>query len=70
MSKTKLFFNVIVILTLVLVSLGNTSMVAQAGNNKYEPKADPRLLQMAADHPNDTFKVIVQKECEEQGCES
>ena len=60
MPKTKLFFNVIVILTLVLVSLGNRSMVAQAGQ-KYEPKADPRLLQMATDHPNATFKIIIQK---------
>ena len=65
MPKTKLFFNVIVILTLVLVSLGNPSMVAQAGK-KYEPKADPRLLQMVTDHPNDTFKIIIQKDAKNE----
>jgi serine protease AprX len=62
MSKTKLFFNGIVILTLVLVALGITPMTAQAGNGNDELKADPRLLQMAEENPNAVFMVIVQKE--------
>ncbi len=62
MRKTKLFFNMIVILTLVLTALGNSTMVAEAGNKNDEPKADPRLLQMAEENPDATFMVIVQRE--------
>ena len=62
MHKHTLFFNLIVILTLVMVTLGNTSMVAQAGKDNDVLKVDPRLLQMAVENPNATFMVIVQKE--------
>ena len=62
MRKSKLFINMIVILMLVLTALGNTSLVAQAGKGNEELKADPRLLQMAADNPDATFMVIVQRE--------
>jgi len=62
MRKTKLFINMIFILTLVMTTVGNTTMVAQAGDNKDELKADPRLLQMAEENPDAIFMVIVQKE--------
>jgi serine protease AprX len=62
MSKSRLFFNGIVVLMLVLTALGNSSMTAQAGNGNDELKADPRLLQMAEENPDAVFMVIVQKE--------
>jgi serine protease AprX len=62
MHKHRFFFNLIAVLTILTMTLGNTSLVAQAGNNKDEFKADPRLLQMAADNPDATFMVIVQRD--------
>jgi len=66
MRKTKLFYNAIIILTLILMSLGNPSMVAQAGKDKSESRVDPRLLQMAKENPLATFMVIVQKEADKK----
>ena len=66
MRKTKLFFNLIVILTLVLVSFGNTSMVAKAGGDTGNPRVDPYLLQLAQEHPGDVFQIIFQKETKEK----
>ena len=62
MPKTKLFFNLIFILTLLTAAMANTTRVARAGNGDDELKADPRLLQMASENPDAIFKVIVQKE--------
>jgi serine protease AprX len=62
MRKTERFFNILVILMLVIMTLGSPSLVAQAKNDNQEPKADPRLLQMAEENPKDTFRVIVQRE--------
>ena len=62
MCKGKFIINMIFILMLVLTAMGNTTMVAQAGNDNDELKADPRLLQMAEENPDATFMVIVQKE--------
>lgn len=62
MHRKRLFFNLIVILALVFVTLGTSSIPAQAGKGNEELKADPRLLQMAEENPNATFMVIVQKE--------
>lgn len=61
MHKTRLFFNVIVALSLVMMLLGSTTI--QAGASKDDKlKADPRLLQMAEENPDAIFMVIVQKE--------
>ena len=62
MRKSERFFNILVILMLVIMTLGSPSLVAQAKNDNQEPKADPRLLQMAEENPKDTFMVIVQRE--------
>mgnify|MGYP003487887871 FL=1 len=62
MRKSKFFINVVFILILLVTALGNTSLVAQAGNGNDELKADPRLLQMAEENPDAIFMVIVQKE--------
>lgn len=62
MHKNKLFFNVIIVLILVLTALGDSITPVQAGKGNDELKADPRLLQMAAENPKATFMVIVQKE--------
>ena len=54
-------FNLLVALTLVLAALGAavpTSVMA----DQDEPKVDPNLLQLAEEHPDFTFPVIVQKE--------
>lgn len=59
MRNSRLLFNLIVALTLVMAALGNPSTAAHAGNDG--PKADPRLLQLAAENPNATFMVIIQK---------
>jgi serine protease AprX len=59
--KTKLWCNLIVALSLVIVLLGSTSTPASAGKAK-DLKADPRLLQMAEENPDATFMVIVQRE--------
>jgi hypothetical protein len=69
MRKTKLFFNCIVVFTLVLVTLGNTSMVAEAGGDTGNTRVDPYLLQLAQDHPDDVFQVIVQKVTKEKNPE-
>jgi serine protease AprX len=61
-NRCRLVFNLIVALSLVLMTLGASGTTVVMASKKYEPKADPRLLQMAADHPNDVFKVIVQKD--------
>ncbi len=47
---------------LVLTALSANSTPAQAGNGNDELKADPRLLQMAAENPDAVFMVIVQRE--------
>ena len=60
MRKTKLFINVIFILMLLVTALGNPSMAAQAKDK--DPNADPNLLQLANEHPDYVFPVIVQKE--------
>ncbi len=57
----KRVFSLVFALVLVLAALGGTTLPASAGG-KNHPKADPRLLQMAADHPNARFMVIVQRE--------
>lgn len=62
MHKSRSFFNLLAILALILVMLGSPSQTAQAGKGSESLKADPRLLQMAEENPNDTFMVIVQKE--------
>jgi len=64
MRKPNLLFYTIIILTLVLATLGNTSINAQVGENMDKLKVDPHLLQLVADHPDDTFRVIVQKNAE------
>ncbi len=69
MRKTKLFFNMIVILTLALVSLGNTNMVAEAGKDMGDSRVDPYLLGLAQEHPEDVFSVIVQKTTKEKNAE-
>jgi serine protease AprX len=61
MYKNKLFFNAIIVLMLVLTALGDSTTPVQAGNSSDKLKADPRLLQMAAENPKATFMVIVQK---------
>jgi serine protease AprX len=60
MRKTTVFIHTIVALSLILMMLGSTSMPVSA--EKGELKADPRLLQMAADNPDATFMVIVQRD--------
>jgi serine protease AprX len=62
MQNSKVFINVAFILVLLVTALGNTSVDVQAGSSDDILKADPRLLQMAADNPDATFMVIVQKE--------
>ncbi|NTU62887.1 MAG: hypothetical protein HGB05_05660, partial [Chloroflexi bacterium] len=55
--------NLLVVMALVLslvMPLAAPNMLAQAGND--ELKADPNLLQLAAEHPDDIFMVIIQRE--------
>ncbi len=54
-------FNLIFAMVLVAAALGGTTLPASAGGRDH-PRADPRLLQMASDHPSDSFRVIVQRE--------
>ena len=61
MRKASLFFNVIVAFSLVMMLLGSTSIPARADNDK-ELKADPALLQLADEHPDDAFLVIIQRD--------
>ena len=62
MGKGKLFkfLGLLVTLAIVLTAVGAAAQPASAGNK--DLKADPRLLQMAADNPDATFMVIVQRE--------
>jgi serine protease AprX len=53
-------FSLCVVLAMVLAALGATALPVSA--SKKAPKADPRLLQMAADNPDAIFMVIVQRE--------
>ena len=69
MRKTRPFFNVIVILMLILMAFGNTSMVAQAGKDIGDPRVDPYLLGLAQEHPDDVFQVIVQKTTKDKNAE-
>jgi serine protease AprX len=62
MKKYRITINLIAILAILLASLGNISVVAQAGKGDEVLKADPRLLQMAEENPEAVFMVIVQKE--------
>jgi serine protease AprX len=58
--KPNLFINTIVALSLMIMLFGSTSI--PVGAKSEEPKADPRLLQMAAENPDATFLVIVQRD--------
>jgi serine protease AprX len=69
MRNKKLIINLIVILMLVMTVPGNTSMVAGAGIDKSDPRVDPYLLQLVRDHPDDFFRVIVQKDSREKNPE-
>ncbi|HET7143556.1 MAG TPA: S8 family peptidase [Anaerolineales bacterium] len=55
-------FNLIVALSLVLMTFSASGTTIALAGNKVELKADPRLLQLATDHPTHIFKVIVQKD--------
>lgn len=61
MRRSKMFFNIIAMLSLVITLLGSAAIPASAGSDK-EAKADPRLLQLAAENPDATFMVIIQRE--------
>ena len=54
-------FNLIVALSLVLTALGATGAMG-AMAKKDDPKVNPNLLQLAQEHPDFLFPVIVQKE--------
>ena len=54
--------NLIVALSLVLMTFGVSGTTVAMAGRKVELKADPRLLKMAADHPDNTFKIIVQQD--------
>jgi len=56
----RLLLVVALMLPLVAITPGPTPL--QAGNGKGDPKAHPGLLKQAKDHPNDTVRVIVQKD--------
>ena len=62
MRKQRYFFNLIAIAAILVATLGNASLVAQAGQEDEVLKADPRLLQMAEENPESVFMVIVQKD--------
>ena len=68
MRKSRFFINVVFILMLLVTALGNTAMVAQAGNGNEVLKADPLLLQMAAENPDAIFMVIVQQDAKNKTC--
>lgn len=46
MCRTRFLFNLVIIVTLGMATLGNTALVARADNGNDELGADPRLLQM------------------------
>jgi serine protease AprX len=56
------FLSLLMTLSLAVALLGSTYIPASAGDDAL--KADPRLLQMAAENPDATFMVIVQKEAQ------
>jgi len=56
-----MFFNLTLILSLVMALLDSTAIPASAGSDR-EAKADPRLLQLAVENPDATFMVIVERE--------
>src|ERR1051325_4614815 len=58
---TNKFFNIILIFSLTIMLLGSTVTPASA-EKEDQFKADPRLLQLADEHPDDTFMVIVQRD--------
>ena len=62
MIKQRFPFNFMLILALLMATLGNTTLVAQAGKGSDVLKADPRLLQMADENPDAVFMVIIQKD--------
>ena len=64
MCRTKFFFNLVIIVTLVMAAFGNAAIVVRADNGNDELRADPRLLQMAEENPDATFMVIVQKDAQ------
>ncbi len=55
-------FNLIVVLSLMLTTFSTSGTTVAMAGKKDELKADPRLLEMAADHPKNVFKVIIQKD--------
>lgn len=61
MRRNVKLLSVIATLSLVITLLGSSAIPASAGRGS-EPKADPRLLQMAQENPDATFMVIVQRE--------
>ncbi|HTP03488.1 MAG TPA: S8 family peptidase [Anaerolineales bacterium] len=61
MRLKRILFRAGVTLALAIGIVGNVSTIAQAGSGDGELKADPRLLEMAADNPDATFMVIVQR---------
>jgi serine protease AprX len=65
--KINLFINVMVTLSLMMMLLGSTSIPASAKNE--DSKADPRLLEMAEEYPDETFMVIVQREMKNKDLE-
>jgi serine protease AprX len=58
--KTNLFLNIIVALSIVMMLLGTTTYAASADDDP--PRADPALLQLAAEHPDEIFMIIIQRE--------
>ncbi len=62
MDKLRVPFGATMILILVLASLGFSPGTALADSNKDSPKADPRLLDLAAAYPDEVFHVIVQRD--------
>jgi subtilisin family serine protease len=59
---SRLSINLMVILSLMLMTFGISGTTEAMAAKKVELKADPRLLQIAANYPDNTFKVIVQKD--------
>ena len=50
------------VLMLLLAALGSSPGAAVAASKKDTPKADPRLLELASQHPDELFHVIVQRD--------
>jgi serine protease AprX len=62
MRRHRFFFHLIAVLTILTMTFGSVSFVAQAGKGNEPLRADPRLVQMATDNPDATFMVIVQRD--------